>query len=139
MEDKASGFPPYRVLVVDDSPDSADTLAAVLQLTLNCEVQVAYDGRTAVELASEVRPDVVILDITMPGMDGHETVHVLRRLLSSKLPRFIAVTGLAVAENGQRLLSSGFDALLPKPVDIDRMLRLVAGGGPTAPSSAPAY
>lgn len=137
MNASITGSDPYRVLVVDDNADAADTLANVLSLVLSCEVHTAYDGRTAVELASEHHPDVVIMDITMPGMDGHETVQVLRRLFSGcREPRFIAVTGLAAAENQQRVLSSGFDAMLPKPVDIDRLIGLVADGAP-APSSAP--
>jgi CheY-like chemotaxis protein len=139
---------PYRVLVVDDNADSADTLASVLSLALSCEVYTAYDGRTAVELASEHYPDVVIMDITMPGMDGTETVQVLRKLFSGRRqPKFIAVTGLSAGDNQQRLLSSGFDAFLPKPVNIDLMIGLVAdaAGGPSAsaaasaPSAAPAY
>jgi CheY-like chemotaxis protein len=137
---------PYRVLVVDDNADSADTLASVLSLALSCEVYTAYDGRTAVELASEHYPDVVIMDITMPGMDGTETVQVLRKLFSGhRQPKFIAVTGLSAGDNERRLLSSDFDAFVAKPVDIDLMLGLLADAAPSAaaaasaPSAAPAY
>lgn len=141
MNDSVRDSDPYRVLVVDDNADAADTLATVLGLALSCEVHTAYDGRAAVELASELHPDVVVMDITMPGMDGTETVQVLRRLFSgSRQPRFIAVTGLSAGDNEQRVLSSGFDAFLPKPVDIGRMIGLVAPAlaSSSASSTAPA-
>jgi PAS domain S-box-containing protein len=102
-----------RVLIVDDNRDAADTLAHVMS-GLGHEVRIAYDGGPALQLAQEFRPDVVLLDLGMPTMDGHEVARRLRQLPALAGTRLIALTGSA--DEG-RLREEGFDAVLVKPVE----------------------
>jgi CheY-like chemotaxis protein len=116
---------PRCVLVVDDNIEVADTLACLLQMTLRCDVVKAYDGQAAIDLAVDWHPDIVIMDIAMPDMDGAETARVLKQMFSKAPPRFIAVTGLADYLDRENVLAAGFEAYVPKPVDITRLLSVV--------------
>jgi two-component system CheB/CheR fusion protein len=111
-----------RVLVVDDNIDAADSLSLMLQL-LGAEVSVAYDGPSAINTAVREQPQLVLLDIGMPGMDGLETARLLRA--RSELPpdmRLIALTGWGQTEDQERSRSAGFDLHLVKPVEIDTLV-----------------
>lgn len=114
-----------RVLVVDDNEESADCLAAVLRGELGCDVYTAYDGAEALDKAGELHPDVVVMDITMPHVDGFEAAGLLRRVFRNKTPRLIAVTGHATEFDAQLAHDSGFDQLLGKPVRIDQLVAAV--------------
>ena len=120
-----------RVLVVDDNEDAADALAAVLRSEFDCEVFTAYDGAQALDKAGEVHPDVVVMDITMPQVDGFEAASLLRRVFRRKPPRLIAVSGLADLKPEQAR-AWGFDALIGKPVPVDRLVEAVSGVLPHA-------
>jgi CheY-like chemotaxis protein len=120
-----------RVLVVDDNEDAADALAALLRGELDCEVYTAYDGAQALDKAGEVHPDVVVMDITMPQVDGFEAARLLRRVFQRKPPRLIAVSGSADVRPEQAL-AWGFDALLGKPVPVDALVEAVSGQLPHA-------
>jgi PAS domain S-box-containing protein len=119
--------PSSRVLVVDDNTDNARGLARLLKL-LGHDVQVAYDGKAAVEAARAHRPEIVLLDIGLPGMDGYEVVKRLRTGECCRDSLIIAVSGYGQPDDLRRSREAGFDHHLVKPVDFDALLRLLAGG-----------
>ena len=113
---------PLRVLVVDDDPMVRDVLEAMLSFE-GCEVLTASDGERSLELAGESAPDVILLDVMMPGMDGLE---VCRRLKTSpEAPRIVMVSGKVTLEDQRRGLEAGADAYLTKPFSPLRLLELV--------------
>ena len=126
---KSPGIPSpglRRILVVDDNIDAAQTLQVLLD-SLGHEVRVANDGRGAIETATEFRPDVVLLDIGMPGMDGYEVARRLRTLKASDPPlRIVAVTGWGQDLDRQRSREAGFDVHLVKPVDLEQLENILA-------------
>jgi CheY-like chemotaxis protein len=115
-----------RVLVVDDSRDGADTLAMLVRLWGH-DVQVAYDGIDGLRIARAYRPQVVLLDLSLPGLDGYDLAELLHG--STELPeaRLIAVTGLGGEPNQARCAGLGFDHFFLKPVDPDRLEQLLSG------------
>ena len=104
-----------HVLVVDDNRDVADSLATLLR-QLGHRVHVAYDGPSALELARRQRPDLILLDIVLPGMSGTEVAKELRALMGSAV-QIIAVSGFGNDEDLRRSSEAGFDHHLVKPVD----------------------
>jgi len=116
------------VLVVDDNEDAADGLAAVLRGELGCPVYTAYDGAQALDKASEVHPGVVVMDITMPHVNGIEAAGLLRRVFRDKVPRLIAVSGHAGELDDAQVHTWGFDRLLGKPIDLAQLVDAVRGG-----------
>jgi CheY-like chemotaxis protein len=106
-----------RVLVADDNEDSAETLSLLLQ-ALGNEVRTVHDGRRAVEEAEAFRPDAVLLDIGMPGLDGYEVARLIRAAPWGRAVVLIALTGWGLDEDVQRAREAGFDRHLLKPVDI---------------------
>lgn len=126
-----------QVLVVDDLRDAAETLAALLQLQGHA-VSVARDGPGALELALRERPDLVLLDIGLPGQSGYD---VCRRMREAGLTdtRIIAVSGFGLPEDRRLSHSAGFDAHLVKPIDLALLQALLDGrtGGHDAASGVP--
>jgi PAS domain S-box-containing protein len=114
------------VLVVDDNPDAARSLADVLEVSGH-HVRIASDGRTAIELAHHLRPDVVICDIGLPDMTGYDVARALRLDEALRSTRLIALTGYAQPEHRERALETGFDAHLAKPAALDALDALIAG------------
>jgi two-component system, chemotaxis family, CheB/CheR fusion protein len=108
--------PGVRVLVVDDYPDSADSTALLLRL-YGYDVDVALDGKAALQQARVKPPDVVLLDISMPGMDGYEVARQLRAMFQTKV-RLVAITAHGFEEDRKRCLGAGFDLYLVKPAVI---------------------
>ncbi len=106
--------PPWSVLVVDDNRDAADSLADLLRLAGH-EVCVAYDGPAALDLARVRPPDVVLMDIGMPGMDGLEVARRLRQELGLMQTLLVALTGCAGDSDRLRSQEAGFNAHLVKP------------------------
>jgi CheY-like chemotaxis protein len=104
------------VLVVDDYQDSAEVLALVLKLE-GFEVQVATSGPAALQAADSNWPDVVLLDLGLPGMDGFEVAKQLQKRSINKMPVLIAFTGYGYEADIRRCQSEGFDCHLLKPVD----------------------
>jgi signal transduction histidine kinase/ActR/RegA family two-component response regulator len=116
-----------RVLVVDDNRDGAETLAAVLEV-MGAQAIVAHDGGTALRLAREFDPQLIVLDIGLPGMDGYETARRLRQLPGLR-PYLVALTGYGSQQDRQRALDAGFDEHLVKPLSseaTDRLLHQLA-------------
>lgn len=105
-----------RVLVADDNRDAGDTLAMLLRLDGH-DVHVAIDGIEAVEMYQRVQPDVVILDIGMPGLSGHEVAQRIRDLRSEPPVVLIALTGWGQKADKDRAAASGFDHHFTKPVE----------------------
>jgi CheY-like chemotaxis protein/nitrogen-specific signal transduction histidine kinase len=113
-----------RVLIVEDNRDSADMLAMVLELAGH-QVEAAHDGPTGLSLASRLQPDVVLLDIGLPGMSGYDVAREIRR--DPKLARalLVAMTGYGQSGDKQRAVETGFDQHLTKPVDPETLLKIV--------------
>jgi CheY-like chemotaxis protein len=104
--------------VVDDNADAALTLAEGVALDGH-DVRVAHDGASAVEQALAFSPEVVLLDIGLPGMDGYEVVRRLRELPEARSALIVALTGFGQQSDRQRALAAGFDDHLVKPVELD--------------------
>jgi PAS domain S-box-containing protein len=113
---RPAGSANVRVLIIDDNVDSADCLAMVVQLQ-GYVCQVAYDGPTAVTLASKFKPHIVLLDIGLPGMDGYEVARELRQRPETKGVILIAMTGWGQEEDRRKSKDAGFERHLVKPVD----------------------
>lgn len=114
-----------RILVVDDNRDAADSLATLLQL-MGHPVAVAYDGPAGLRAALTGRPDCVILDITMPGMDGYEVARRIRGEPGLAAVKLIALSAYSDAVHVQRVAAAGFDHRLTKPADPAELEELVA-------------
>lgn len=112
---------PLRILVVEDNLDSAESLRMFLEL-FGHGVTLAHTGPDGVEAAKALRPDVVLCDIGLPGMDGFAVAGTLRRHPETAATRLIAVTGYGQEEDRRRALSAGFDIHLVKPVDPQKLL-----------------
>jgi PAS domain S-box-containing protein len=117
---------PRRVLVVDDNGDSAETMAVLLQLWGH-DVQVAHDGTRALALAAQHRPDVVLLDIGLPGMTGYEVAERLREVPGMSGATLVALTGYGQDEDRRRSRAAGFAVHLLKPVAPDALRKVFAG------------
>jgi PAS domain S-box-containing protein len=117
--------PARRILVVDDNKDSADSLGMMLRVMGN-EVRTAYDGPSALETAKEFRPAVVLLDIGLPGMSGHEVARKMRETPEVQEALLIAQTGWGQEEDRLRSTEAGFDAHLVKPLDLAALQSLLA-------------
>jgi len=114
-----------RVLIVEDNPYSSWTLERLLQL-FGCDVSVARDGVTALEQITAGKPDVVLLDIGIPEMDGWEVSRRVRQQEQGKQPVLIAVTGYSSAEDRERSQQSGINLHLVKPIDVRELRELLA-------------
>jgi signal transduction histidine kinase/CheY-like chemotaxis protein len=119
---------PRRILVVDDNRDSADSLAMLLKLTGH-EVHVAQDGLEAVEKAASFRPQVILLDIGLPSLNGYEAARRIREQQRHESLTLVALTGWGREADRRRSEAAGFDAHLVKPVDFAALARLLAPSG----------
>jgi CheY-like chemotaxis protein/anti-sigma regulatory factor (Ser/Thr protein kinase) len=117
----------WRILVTDDSQDGADSLAFLLKAAGH-EVWTAYDGRTAIRMAEELKPDVILLDIGMPEVSGYDVARAIRREAWGRNMRLIALTGWGQAEHRRRSIEVGFDDHLVKPVELDVLENLLQMG-----------
>src|SRR6516165_3656755 len=115
----------YRILVVDDNPDAADSLTMMLTM-MGHDIQKAYDGLEAVQAAAKFRPDVVLLDIGLPQMNGYEAARHIRQQPWGRPMTLIAVTGWGQEEDRRRALEAGCDEHLSKPVDPAALEKLLA-------------
>lgn len=110
-----------RILIVDDHPDAANALAVLMTME-GFEVQVASSGEEALRMADLQSPDVSILDINMPGMDGHALATRLRETQGGARRLLVALTGRCSVADRLRTTRSGFDAHFSKPVELSQLL-----------------
>jgi len=116
---------PLRILVADDNRDAAESLASLLRM-VGHEVRIAYDGVEAVGVASEYRPDAIVLDIGMPKMNGYDVAKKLRAESTGKELTIIALSGWGQEADKQRSREAGIDHHLVKPLEPSSLLRLLA-------------
>ena len=117
-------LPARRILIVDDSRDGGESLAMLLRV-LGAEVALAHGGRTALECVETFKPDVVLLDIGMPGMDGYEVARRIRANPANRDISLIALTGWGQEEDRRRSVAAGFNHHLVKPADIEQLRHLL--------------
>lgn len=117
--------PTPRVLVVDDNTDAADILATLLTL-LGCTVQRAYSGSEALVLGDALRPQLVILDIAMPLMDGWETARRMRERPWGRQARISALTAWSADDMPRRAAQAGMDDHFVKPIRVDVLVDILA-------------
>ena len=118
-----AGKCPFRVLVVDDNQDAADTLALLLTLW-GYDCRVSYDGTTALREALHFRPDCLLLDINMPGIDGCTVARRVRQMSELRDSQLVALTACSDPTDVQGIQAAGFNHYFVKPADIDELERL---------------
>jgi signal transduction histidine kinase/CheY-like chemotaxis protein len=123
--------PPRRVLVVDDNVDAAESLAMLLRVGRH-DVRTAHDGPTALRVAEAFRPEVMLLDIGLPRMDGYEVARRLRGQAVMKGVLLVALTGYGQEEDRRKSQEAGFDRHMVKPVQYDALMSLLAERPPAA-------
>jgi PAS domain S-box-containing protein len=114
-----------RILIVDDNRDSAESLAMLLEITGN-QTYLAHDGEQALEAIEKHRPEVALMDIGLPKLDGHEVCRRVREQPWGKEIVFIALTGWGQADDRRRSREAGFNGHIVKPVDYDKLLDLLS-------------
>ncbi|MGQ3001358.1 MAG: response regulator [Hydrogenophaga sp.] len=129
-----------RLLVADDNRDAAESLALLMEVDGHT-VQIANDGREALEMAQRLRPDVCILDIGMPGMDGNTVARCLRDALPEQRMMIVAVTGRSQQDDRARSMAAGFDLYFTKPIPLGALMGSLAQwrdeGAALSPSTPP--
>jgi CheY-like chemotaxis protein len=113
-----------RILVVDDDADAREALRSVLELWGH-DVAVAENGERAIEATLTTHPEVVLLDIGMPGLDGYQVAQRIREAPEGDKPFLVALTGWTRVEDHRRARDSGFDTYLLKPADLDHLQALL--------------
>lgn len=114
-----------RILVVDDNPDITSGMQMLLEI-LGHQARVAHDGTTALRLAIEFRPDLVLLDLGLPQMDGFEVARELRKQPGGSAIQIIAVSGWGDEASRARSAAAGFDQHWLKPIGLDDLVRYFA-------------
>ena len=113
-----------RVLIVEDDPDALESLRLQMELW-GTQVSAARNAAEAVSLAAQVRPQIVLCDLGLPGMDGLALVRELRGTLAGQPVLFAAVTGYAGTDDQERALAAGYDSFFVKPLDSEGLARLL--------------
>ncbi|WP_416899952.1 MAG: response regulator [Minwuia sp.] len=113
-----------RILIVEDNMLVQEVYASALQ-TLGCDVITADDGHEAMELAHEEEPDLIIMDIMLPGVSGLDLVQTMKKDPSLKDVPIIVVTTMAMAGDQAKIKAAGADAYLPKPIQVDEFIASV--------------
>jgi CheY-like chemotaxis protein len=120
---------PQRILIADDNADSAESMGMLLRLMGN-DVRIASDGLEAVEQAAIFQPDIVLLDIGMPRLDGYEAARRIRKQAWSHDTLLVAVTGWGPSDDSEEATAAGFDRHFTKPLDPAELRRLVTESRP---------
>jgi CheY-like chemotaxis protein len=114
-----------KILVVDDNIDAAETMALLLS-TMGHEAKAAHEGKTGLKLAEEYRPEIILLDIGLPGLNGYEVVQKIKSTEWGKRIKVVAVTGWGQEEDKRRAAEAGFDLHLTKPVNPAEIEKILA-------------
>jgi len=117
---------PLRAVVVDDAADLRELVADLLRMKGH-DVKTVEDGPAAVAMIRAERPDVALIDIGLPDMDGYEVARTIRQQLADHKPRLIAMTGYGQASDRAAAFEAGFDAHIVKPASADKILRALYG------------
>ncbi len=125
-EDAVDRAIPHRILIADDNADSAESMGMLLRLMGN-DVRIANDGLEAVEQAAAFQPDIVLMDIGMPRLDGYEAARRIRSQAWSRDTVLVAVTGWGPSDDSEDSTAAGFDHHFTKPLDPAELRRLVSG------------
>jgi CheY-like chemotaxis protein len=125
------------VLIVEDDKDSREGLRELLEVW-GYRVEVAEDGAQGIEKAIQNPPGIALIDIGLPGLDGYQVAHRIREVFGERPILLVALTGYADPEDRRRVLESGFDAHVPKPINAEKLNSLLSGvqAEMTAPPSA---
>ncbi|MBU2488980.1 MAG: response regulator [Proteobacteria bacterium] len=115
-----------RVLIVEDSETNLTLLKDLVERVCKCVVHTAGDGETAVEAARTVLPDLILMDVGLPGMDGIEALKIIRSTPAGEKVPALALTGYASDQDRKHLLSQGFDGYLAKPFDLPKLLSILS-------------
>jgi CheY-like chemotaxis protein len=119
-------MPSYRVLVVDDHPDAAEVISVFFEM-LGHVTRCALRGRDALQLARELDPHLILLDIGLPDLTGYEVVRALRAEQRTSARYVAAVTGHCRPADVSRAISAGFDQHISKPVDLGKIREVLRG------------
>jgi CheY-like chemotaxis protein len=114
----------FRVLIVDDDPLSRELLADCLE-TLDLNIDQAHDGIEALSVIQQARPDLMLVDIQMPRMDGFELLRHLRNRTDTRRIPIFAISAFAMAGDAERALAKGFNQYITKPVSLGKLRKLV--------------
>jgi CheY-like chemotaxis protein len=117
---------PRRIMVVDDDPDSTETLAMLIG-TEGHEVQTANDGKRALQLADAFKPELILMDISMPGLNGYEIARCLQERPWAHCLSLVAVSGWGEPADKQRAVAAGFSCYLVKPVKSSELMAVING------------
>lgn len=119
----------WRILIVDDFRDSADALSVLLRFSGN-KCETAYSSAECIRIARRWHPEIILMDLEMPGVDGFATLEILRREPWGTGVKIFAVTGLGTSSDRQKTREAGFDAHITKPVDPEEIALLLAAHFP---------
>jgi len=125
---------PRRILIVDDSPEIVMSLSTLLQMSGNT-TQAAQNGEEAISMAEQFRPEVILLDLGLPKVDGFEVCRRIRQQAWGKEMAIVALTGMGHDEARMKTLESGFDMHLVKPLDPEILFVVLASIGPVPPTN----
>ena len=122
----ADGQPqnPLKILLVEDNPDARTTLRMLLTIAYGYTVYEAADGASGVQSALDLRPDVALIDLGLPDLDGHEVARRIRAVLDRNAILLVALTGYGSAEDRRRTHEAGFDVHLVKPVEAADLVKI---------------
>lgn len=123
-----NGHRSHNIMIVDDHIDAAESLSELLK-ALGHVTHIAHDGKSALQKASCVQPEIVILDIGMPGMNGLEVAQLLRSEVGLTSAVLIAVSGFAQESDRIAAQAASFDHHFAKPIDIPRLIAVLNRGG----------
>jgi len=116
----------FSVLIVDDNEQHAEFLQDYIQsLNANIQINIAYDGFDAGQLIYELKPDLILLDLIMPGMDGYSVCQRIKNNLATAHIQIIAMTGFSTPDNVIRIINAGAEMCLSKPIDTKVLSELI--------------
>jgi CheY-like chemotaxis protein len=136
MQAHAVATVPRDILLVEDNEDGRETLRILLEMQGH-RVETAHDGLVGLEKALAMQPEVALIDVGLPGLDGYEVARRIRASGGIRRPFLVALTGYGLPEDRERAFAAGFDAHVVKPVDGDTLADLVATSSSVLPESTP--